>query len=300
MAISTIFSAAAGKFLDTAARYFFRTVKPPLTNTSHIPSGLHNLKMIVISYVHSETLLIACLIIGVLCFCGLFFLGKLVYQATRAKAETEDIQSRYFPVAIVLMYSFVAGIIIVLATVLSGNANIVRYYALFVVFALFALIPLLHIKYQHQQRMAFIILALLCGAIVVSPLYNVFSLPVSNPAKLRPDDLVLQIAEKNLPGDFIGNYWTVLSTGLYTNAKAVPISATLSPEPTLQNTNDLNEAVFQNMICIGTDSTTEKILSRLPASYSKIVFQACMTTDEKVPVVIYHWPRPINQYLGRN
>jgi len=295
---STIASAVLGKLIDLGARHFFHTVKPFLISSLPLSSILHDLKQIVLSYAHDGPVLCACVIIAALCCAGLFMLGRLIYQTSRAKDATEYERHSHFPLLMVLLHSCIAGLVIVAATMISGNANVMRYYSLFVVFALFALIPLLATDHRFLPRASFAVIVFLCGAILASPAYIAHSSPVRNPAYLQPDDLVSRVATKNLSGDFIGDYVVVSSLGLYTSARAIPLMEGSSLTPTLQNVNDLKGASLQNLIVAGPEEAGKEILSQLPAGYQKMTFQAYTYFDKQAPVTVYHWQEPINHYLG--
>lgn len=290
-------SAGVGYILNFVARQFFAVTNPSALEISRIPEGLSNLRLIIENvYLQSWPLIVALLLMAALCCVGIFYLCKTIYKVSRLKDGDTD-RATYFPLMLILLYSLLAGIFILLIPVFIGRADILRYYSPLVVLSLFGILPFFYMRFRHKTGAYLTALTSLGIILIASPIYLSQTLPFNNPAILRQSDYVYQVAQKDLPGDFIGDFWTITSVGLYTDARVTHVNANGRMRPILQNIYDLDGASFQNLILLELDSNLIQILDRLPEYSSKFTFEAYTSSNVKVAMVIYHWEEPIDDYL---
>jgi len=296
---ATVIGLVAGRLLNNLARNYFVTISPDLTEISRIPEGLRGMRWTIINvYLQEPALMIALAIMTILCCYGLLHLCAILYRSSRFESGSLSKMHEFFPQAIILSYCFVAGIALTLAAIFIGLADITRYYSMFVVFALLAAIPLFLLS---QKLRVFIVIASM-STLTALLLASLFALPhaqtYANPAQLTNSDYVSIVANKDLPGDFIGDFWTVMAVGLYVDVKVSNVTTDLRLSPILQNTYDLDNAQFQNLLII-EGSALESVLEDLPPYSSKYRFEAQTATNQFVSLIIYHWDEHINEYLRR-
>jgi len=296
--LCTILSAVIGWALNRAARQFFAVTNPGSFEFDRFQIGLRGFRATLENvYLQNWPLTLALIIMAVLCCIGIFFLGKMLYQSSRLESGNKSRRPTDSPLLLILTYSLLAGIIITLVAIFIGRADIMRYYSLFVVFSLFGMLPLFTLSVRKFQVAAGTIIALLGLAVATSPLYLMPETPFSNPAELRASDYVYQVAQKDLPGDFIGEFWTIVPVGLYTDALSSRINPNLRLRPILQNVDDADRVNVQNLIMVEGDSGMMRVLEGLPDYSSKHTFMAHINSNVKAPIIIYHWDEPVNQYL---